>query len=461
MLIRTWGFVATKPQRPWVAVEIRAERGALMRTSGLPAGAAQESMARLRAALAHVGLRHSTHALTLHVHPTCTKDDVPHLDMAFAAALLKIGGRLKAQDLQHTAHAGALTLSGDIQDPTLGPATVLSMCRASVPPEVQRIVHAPGGDALLPENHSLQQGWEISNLLALVNSKPSWRNLHAAPFPKLGRVSANHPKLHWEEIQGEGHAKSWLAIAAKHRLPVLMSGPPGRGKTSLAKTCSALRAQSLHTLDVPWVAPHPAGGVAGLVGAWRQGAPQPGAWAQADGGVLFLDEFSEWPRPARESLRHVMETDRLELHRAEGSAVWTSKPWIVAATNPCTCGRGHEQCLCSPAERKLHRKKCSAPLLERFSVQLEVGNDPSTCPKPWDEVLAWLTRPVPTEGVLWEDAAREGWLNSDIHRQASLRVRASTGRLAEAHADWREGGKVTSEDVRAAVDVTWMTREGW
>lgn len=271
MLIRTWGFVATKPQRPWVAVEIRAERGALMRTSGLPAGAAQESMARLRAALAHVGLRHSTHALTLHVHPTCTKDDVPHLDLAFAAALLKIGGRLQAQDLQHTAHAGALTLSGDIQDPTLGPATVLSMCRASVPPEVQRIVHAPGGDALLPENHSLQQGWEISNLLALVNSKPSWRNLHAAPFPKLGRVSANHPKLHWEEIQGEGHAKSWLAIAAKHRLPVLMSGPPGRGKTSLAKTCSALRAQSLHTSDVPWVAPHPAGGVAGLVGLGDRG----------------------------------------------------------------------------------------------------------------------------------------------------------------------------------------------
>ena len=104
MLIRTWGFVATKPQRPWVAVEIRAERGALMRTSGLPAGAAQESMARLRAALAHVGLRHSTHALTLHVHPTCTKDDVPHLDLAFAAALLKIGGRLQAQDLLSLIH---------------------------------------------------------------------------------------------------------------------------------------------------------------------------------------------------------------------------------------------------------------------------------------------------------------------------------------------------------------------
>ena len=110
MLIRTWGFVATKPHAPWVSVEVRAERGALVRTSGLPPGAAQESMARLRAALAHVGLRPPTQALTLHVHPTCTKEDVPHLDLALAAALLTLGGRLQAHDLLHTAHAGTLTL---------------------------------------------------------------------------------------------------------------------------------------------------------------------------------------------------------------------------------------------------------------------------------------------------------------------------------------------------------------
>ena len=76
MLIRTWGFVTTKPHAPWVSVEVRAERGALVGTSGLPSGAAQESMSRLRAALAHVGLRPPTQSLTLHVHPTCTKEDV-------------------------------------------------------------------------------------------------------------------------------------------------------------------------------------------------------------------------------------------------------------------------------------------------------------------------------------------------------------------------------------------------
>ena len=100
MLIRTWGFVATKPHSPWVSVEVRAERGALLRTSGLPPSAALESMARLRAALAHVGLRLKTQALTLHVHPTCTKEDVPHLDLAFAAALLTLSGRHQPQRLR-------------------------------------------------------------------------------------------------------------------------------------------------------------------------------------------------------------------------------------------------------------------------------------------------------------------------------------------------------------------------
>ena len=72
-----------------------------------------------------------------------------------------------------------------------------------------------------------------------------------------------------------------------------------------------------------------------------------------------------------------------------------------------------------------------------------------------------MGRPFPTDGIPWEDAARHGWLNSDIRRQASMRVRATMEKLAQAHADWRGADAVTQEDLKAAVDVTWMTREGW
>ena len=81
--------------------------------------------------------------------------------------------------------------------------------------------------------------------------------------------------------------------------------------------------------------------------------------------------------------------------------------------------------------------------------------------KSWKDVLKWLGRPFPTEGIPWESRARESWMNSDIRRQASMRVRATMEKLAQAHADWRDGDKVTEEDLKAAVEVTWMTREGW
>lgn len=178
-------------------------------------------------------------------------------------------------------------------------------------------------------------------------------------------------------------------------------------------------------------------------------------------GMLFLDEFSEWTRPARESLRHIMDTGSLQLHRAEGSAHWASDPWIVAAMNLCACGQHPERCACDPAEKRRHRRKISAPLLERFPIQLDMGgNDPSECPKAWEACKAWVQDARVPPGTWTEEAMQ---LANTMEKRAmmSKRVHHHLRTLAAGHAQWKDREHVLIDDVQAAFDVLWMNRSGW
>ena len=453
MVVHTWGFVPSKPDSPWIKVELRAESGAVLRVSGIPYAAALASLARIRSALQGMNVRWPGKSLTLHVHPALRTSEMTGLDVPVALAIMAIQGKFLPEKLSRLVSHGMLGLDGE----TSNPEPLSTHCsNRSLPPSL--IVRAIGSRESFPNvtNLPVQECHHLSQIVAALNRPFIEHNLSQSE-----KAESEEVMHEWGKIKGEGKAKMWLCIGAKLRLHTILAGPPGMGKSSLVRAAHALLPHNGGN-PAPFLAPHPSGGVAGLLGSWRRGQPVSGAWALANQGLLFLDEFPEWPRPARESLRHIIDTDSLYLHRAEGSASWTSHAWLVAAMNLCSCGHHPERCTCDPSERRRYRRKLSAPLLERFPIQLDVGgHDETECQKSWSECIVWVQDKQEEARPKWPpDTQRLAQAifkkdHSSKRQQRHLRI------LAEAHAQWENELNIRPCDVSAAFDVMWMNRQGW
>lgn len=381
--ISTVAFVGIEAKPIEVQVRITPGQPAFA-IVGLPDKAVAESRERIRNALHAVGLGLPYKHLTVNLAPADMPKEGSHFDLPIALALMAALGAVPADSIAGFAAIGELALDGAIRAVPGGlPAAIGA--------------NAIGKGLICPAEIGAEAAWagdEVAilappHLLSLVNHFKGTQSL-ARPKPNLERDLGPAPDL--GDIKGQETAKRVLEIAAAGGHNMLMTGPPGSGKSMLAARLASilppltpeemLEVSMVHSLAGelaggklatrrPFRAPHHSASMAALVGGGSR--PRPGEVSLAHRGVLFLDELPEFSPQVLDGLRQPLETGETVIARANHRIAYPSRIQLVAAMNPCRCGGGSGQaCKRGPRCGEDYRARISGPLLDRIDLQIEM-----------------------------------------------------------------------------------------
>ena len=374
-----------------VEVDISSQSLPSFTIVGLPDKAVEESRERVRSAIKNSGAEFPDHRITVNLAPADLPKAGPAYDLPIAVGMLIASGQLRPPNID-AMFVGELSLDGGLRH-TNG---ILPLAMLAKLKKLANTMYLPSVDA---REAAIIQGirvFPVPSLLSLFHHLAGVDELKAHPFvPFEDLPTPQGFEFDFADVQGQEQVKRVLEIAAAGGHNVFMQGPPGAGKTMLARTLpsilpsltedEALEVTKIYSVTGnlpagesvikyrPFRSPHHTTSRIGLIGGGTR--PLPGEISLAHRGVLFLDEFPEYPRHVLEALRQPIEDGIVSISRAVGSVRYPAKFMLVAAANPCPCGNFRStarQCTCLPGSVTRYQKRISGPIIDRIDLHVQV-----------------------------------------------------------------------------------------